>query len=264
MTEAKVLGFGICAVLGAGLFLLSACEKSTDTALHNGLTVDGVCLSQPLAIQEPPDQLCLTPDEIAGLRRRNVLRQESGRIASLTLTNPADETSSVTLSTCREYDILVQDGWYPETSLAMATEGIYVQTCAVLAELETAQPAEEGNLPDVGELFDDLSLLPFAMLPSFQPLEEEAGSADVHTSVAGALAKGDARLIEQGEVLLRLSTPSATVSMQETARGDFTGDGSEDVLLAVSARATGGTAQMTQLILLESYGAGDLFSFEMR
>lgn len=264
MAKPMILGLGASIVLSAGFLLLTGCDDGTAPSDLREPTVRGVCLSQPLAVQFSPDHLCLLPDEIEELKQSKVLRPESDRVAFLTLTNPADENSSVTLSTCREYDILVTDGWYPMTSLDMATEGIYVQTCDVLSALETARPAEASNLPSLGILFDDLSRLPVSLLPSFDPAEEEIGAQSKQTTIANAQKAGELDVGERGAMFLVVSTRSATIKLQEIARGDFTEDGLEDVLVSLSARVVGGTAQMTQLGIVESPVRSDLFHFHIR
>jgi hypothetical protein len=179
----------------------------------------------------------IAKDDIESLRDRPVFgARVFGGSDGLTLTH--NSLGKKNVRTCREYDQAIGDGYYPYTTFDIKGAALFKHRSGLLRALEKATPAERSfiNSPRVG--IADLHLLPYRLFPNISPdLTEEELSGSYQDKLSGGSMV--VKKVRQNSITVESNYMGQHIV--EVARGDFDGDGIEDILLFEYAWATGGT-----------------------
>jgi len=141
---------------------------------------------------------------------------------------------SRSIQTCNDYMAAVQAGFYPNTNYAAKRSAEFVSRCFVLRDLQHARPATSGSPNHWSN--QSLKELPPLMV---------VGSREVTNRAEAAGRSGKSwqefnpalKITELKDDLLIAEDSDYAYSMEIMARGDFNGDGVEDI--AVYGTATG-------------------------
>ena len=194
-----------------------------------------ICLSASLQFADGDVSGCITQAEAKHLLDRTLALGENRDKDGVALTHPKDMRQHRQVTTCRLYDELTSGGWYALTTYDMSMESFFNKECALINALAKGSPARQSfiNEPRVG--ISDLDVVSAVVLKGFVPTG--AGDATIGTLVRAGAVKVE----EQGPRDLRLSGNGFTAEFEEMARGDFNGDGTEDIFVFSAIHAQGGT-----------------------
>lgn len=209
---------------------------------------NGVCLSQPLQFADGTVSGCLAPGEIEALLDRRVALGPNRSVEGLTVTHPTDFNQQRKVGTCREYERASAEGWYALSTFDMAMESYFKRECGTLRSMARAARARSSFLdrPAPGlQGFDQLSASVLSPL-----LGEGRGT------VGDLVRAGRLTIAEQGTRALKLEAAGARGELTEIARGDFDGDGIEDILAFCAVHAEGGSYRSYDLMVLSRRTAG--------
>lgn len=202
-----------------------------------------ICLETDIPLFEGDQKGCLDRRDLAELRRAALLNRDGDPI-TLSLAHPTDATADAfECSTCGQYDDLIFEGWYAETSRDMRREAYFVRACALLSLLSRAEKAEESFFGEDGLTETVMENLSTDRLPRL------AENADV--------AATDMSLIRDNDGNWRYEDDDRFVTVEELALADFDGDGVQDILVLVVAGPNDGTAKIVDYGILKRATASD-------
>ncbi len=202
----------------------------------NGSTADrGICLEVPLQFTDGDVKGCIAAVEAKHLLDRPLAMGENRIKDGVALTHPRDMNKHRQATTCRQYDDATAQGWYALTTYDMSMESFFSKTCALIDALAKAAPARRSFIKEPRVGIGDLDIVGASVLKGFVP----TGEAD---ATIGTLVRAGSVVIEKREAnVLQLSGNGFTAQLEEVARGDFNGDGTEDILVFSAVHAQGGT-----------------------
>lgn len=153
----------------------------------------------------------------------------------LEMTNPDDETIKVTVKTSREYLDLKAKGYYAYSTYDLSMESWFKDKANTLVFLKNARPANKSFIENYKITDDPLKNIP-ANLGLF------LCSGDEERRVEDAMVKGQTwKEIYKGSVVsvknkerIVIKDECQLADISEIARGDFNGDGVEDILLFIA------------------------------
>lgn len=216
----------------------------------------GACLSMPLAFETETAQGCPDAATIERLMDAPLpigsQSPETGKPEGVELTSPDDETARKFVRSCRVYSEAVQQGWYAATQMQMNLEGFMRVACGSLLALEASQKAISSRFDAEAVSFQTLSLLPVDVLPALSPDTEEALALlkKGNFSVGMMVATGDVLTRSGNPDQLELAYAGVASTYGEVARGDFNGDGAEDLLVYARNEAVNGSLRWYDLFAL--------------
>jgi hypothetical protein len=223
----------------------------------------GACLSMPLVFETTTAEGCPDSSRIQALLDAPLAvgpaDPETGARRGVLLTAPHDDSRTQAVRTCRAYGEAVRAGWYAATQLEMNSEGFLRVACGALLSLDMSSVATTSRFKDEGVGFDTLSLLPVDILPALSP-DTETALANLKLggfNVGSMIAMGDVLTRSAPDGQLDLAYGGMASTYGEVARGDFNGDGAEDLLVYARHQAVNGSLQWFELFGL-SYPAGAL------
>ncbi len=173
-----------------------------------------------------------------------------------------DDYVEAEAKTCVELEALTQAGYgLPEGRLHL-TQMHHLLRCRVIARLGTARPADRSFLRNF--TIDEASTR--EALVAFGLVERDGTEGATHQQVRDmVLADGLGKLLAvdlvraaSGEV--NVWTERGRVRVRIEARGDFTGDGKEDLLVMVGARKSRYRPDLTDFCLVTRASADALLS----
>ncbi len=226
--------------MAAGVLFLAGVFSSSHLWAGEGREL---CLSGPVEGLGLRAGSCLQAGDIESLRNAPVIRD--GKAVVLALTDPETYTRQARVSSCAAYERESRKGWFALSQRDMDRESLYKERCGLLAAMARARPARSSFLDVKGLAL--LEKVPARLLPR---LGAGAPQTAPGVTVAQLVAEGRCRVIERTPKRVRLVFGNATIVLRELARADFSGDGYEDMLVTVSARAQGGTAGVSSLATL--------------
>lgn len=153
---------------------------------------------------------------------------------------------------CASLMRLTRDGYYVRTNLDLKPMLFKLATCHAIEMLAEARPSQTSFVRDFVMNADALNALP-AMVdpsPSCDFLCRQYVANERRMSWSKFAVSKFLSVDAVGEDRMKVITETTSLTMETLARADFNGDGLEDLLLWVSAGATGGTWGTTTLFLL--------------
>ena len=156
-------------------------------------------------------------------------------------------TQSKQAKTCSEYLSLTSEGYSPPTTLAQRGETGFVFACHALTALRRVkQPARSFLSPEWScDAVRDLPPMPSLVVGS----EEEVAAAR-----QGKSRLQDGKCTVEGRDGLKLITERYTYTFKTAARGDFNGDGIEDLALMGCAYLQQGSGFVCRFMILTRRG----------
>lgn len=141
--------------------------------------------------------------------------------------------------TCREFLDLRDQQFSPGDDYQNSREGGFLARCLPLRFLQKAQPSRQSYVRDFRWSTNALAELPVLFLPVEQEtpaqVQARAGKSWKEYEPTARVTKADGNTLE-------VDVPDAwQCSLEVVARGDFNGDGTEDLLVLGFRQATGGT-----------------------
>lgn len=235
-------------------------DPATDT---QSAPVEAICIRADITLIEGLAPGCLTRERLMALGDGRVMAALDQPV-TVSLTHPDDASKPLEIvRTCAEWRRLKNQSYFALSNRELRREAFFVRACGALDMLEQARVpqvswfdggamserdlrdlARPGQLPAFGEgTQGDASADPGT--ESFDSTDITESTPDVPTPATSA----DIRQTADGE--WRLSAPDTEIVMQEIAHADFNGDGIGDILVFMSVMPAGGTAQLSQLGLVE-------------
>lgn len=216
-----------------------------------GRAGEQVCLSEPMEFADGSISGCLDAKDADGLMDRALLGGAHGNLTGVSLTSPTDGSQRRDIHTCREYEAAIHEGWYALSTVDMTTESFFKRDCGFLQALARARTARTSYMrtPLVG--LANLDLIRAQTISELVP--------DASGSVQALVDAGTVALDARGARRIELSTQNAVATLVEIGRGDFDGDGYEDLLALLAVHARGGTMRSYQTFLLSRRSADGMF-----
>jgi len=176
---------------------------------------------------------------LSDIGKRLDAAQQTPTNEPLRLVRQDDETTTVT--TCSNYLAATRIGFFPRTTFDAMVEHGFVKDCYVLRDLRHARAAAASYLPSWSQ--ELVTLLPPVLLWGEQSSYDPNGpwSAAVHSALRVTNVTAHALAVEDDEGSYWLET---------LARGDFNGDGVEDLAIAGSVEAKEGSYRHTEYFVL--------------
>lgn len=197
------------------------------------------------------------PAEIDELRDRVVQLGANTHLSGVELTH--DDVGKTTVYTCREYDEARAGGYYPYTTFDIKMATFFVHQCGLLRALGTATTPTVSYLagpPRRG--ITDLDLIPYDIFPHTM---EDVSHRPTHPGVSfqDKVDDGMLRVERVQQNLLRVRGGGLSLNLVEAARADFTGDGTEDMLVFRYDNYIGGTLGVGSTVLPTRASSDGLF-----
>jgi purine nucleoside permease len=200
-------------------------------ALRAGATV-AFALPKPLTFFQAPPVTALTK---ADARRLIDVPVAGGPGLRLTKTGAPDRD----ISTCRQFDAAMRDGFDVTTSVDIIAEGFFVRACGLLDAVLRARPPRRDTI--AGVRLRDLDVISAAALPlapweSANPTPAERARRERTTLAAFARANHcRVTMATAGEV--RLQCDDVLYALEELLRADFDGSGDTEILVSPYMRS---------------------------
>jgi hypothetical protein len=261
-----------------------------------GITAVVCCLGLVLACHTPtkatsgtPTLALVSPLQLGGRDYRTInatdvpkLRQLNVGRESLTLTN-SDTHHSVTVRTVAEYEKQTAKGYFPFSTADILDAWQFDKASCVLKAAAKAHQVQTSFISQPKHGVQSLELLPVDVLPSHESDDEAehkrrtamdasiaqlvkegivvADTSEKHKITlqwSGKLFTKEALIKMYGTNVIR-EMPGSVLTLIELARGDFTGDGIEDILVYDIHRFTEGSFVSYHVYLLTRTDAKGLF-----
>lgn len=150
---------------------------------------------------------------------------------------------------CLDLLKLRKAGYGAEGDRGYALERYEGARCLALTLLKKARPARVSHLEQFQLNPSVLSALPPSLATTFSAIEDAAGRQAESAGKSLGQYRPGLNVRQEGDVLV-VSSDTWESRIEPYARGDFDGDGVEDLLVAVGETATQGTFDSTKLLLL--------------
>ncbi len=241
--NAKSLGMASLLLIpagGASYFFLSKPAPSPAYA---------VCLTSPLDFADKSVSGCLPPGDVPGLIARPVSLKNFGgggnvQAEGLKMEAANEGAPPRAVHSCAEYDAAVREGRYALSTADMSLESYFKRECGVLNAVAKAQPAQRSYISDPRISLANLNLV------SANAVALIAENVPPGRTLSDLVENGTASVKRDGYDRIEISAGSSKGDLVEIARGDFNGDGIEDILAFQSVHAEGGTLRAYDTVLL--------------
>ena len=153
------------------------------------------------------------------------------------LTSTNGQVQRLRVETCQQYTNAIQQGAYSLTTADMATEVWFKRAAGTLKFMATAQTSTQ-PLPDAF-----LSQLPVSLVGWNGSDEEAQINQDTIKGITlqDYARSGRVKKFKPGNHTLHFQTDARDFALEELARGDWNGDGTEDALISVTWHYKGGS-----------------------
>jgi hypothetical protein len=169
----------------------------------------------------------------------------------------------VPISTCAQYLRAKDNGFSPRTQFDQGMEGNFIGQCFALRYLQKAKPATRSYMDHNGWSTSALSILP-PLLADFGVESGVAKKVEQARAAGQSWQSFDPSLKLEGTDGYTLTTQSEdrsqAYSLEILARGDFNGDGIEDLAVLGCVADTGGTFRECVYYILTRPGPNAIMS----
>ena len=213
---------------------MSQTPKMVDVEKAKLLGGNPVTLLSPIKFRDIEVSNKLLPGAIETLLDLKVNMEGNGT-KGVELTEPSSDIlwfsmggSRKIATTCREYQSLIDKGWYGATTVDMIDQNSFIKTCDLMRILKAAKPAQNTNFSNDFQ-WKELNNLPRALYYYFlEPAEEYKCKESLSLLECVSQDKGE---ITQNNNALFIKVDGGEYQYSPKARGDFNGDGWEEILL---------------------------------
>lgn len=237
-------------VIGGMLVLATAIGLLT-----KGATADrGICLEGPLQFAEGDVKGCITPVAAERLLDRPLAMGENRNKEGVALTHPKDMSRHRQVTTCRQYDEATAQGWYALTTYDISMESFFNKACALVDALAKAAPARRSFIKEPRVSIGNMDVVSASVLKGFVP------TGDAGATIGTLVRAGSVTVEKRESNILELSSNGFVAQLEEMARGDFNGDGTEDILIFSAIHAQGGSFRGYEAKILSRTSADALLA----
>lgn len=194
-----------------------------------------VCLTTPIAFEDGQASGCYMPDQVQALATRPVSFGENEGVTGLQMSSASAGMQSREVHSCAEYAAAQRDGLAALSTFDMSIESFFKEACGTLQAIAAAKPAQRSYLSSPHVSLGDLNLLPTTAVSMIVTTPAPARTLGDLVSAGGVtVSKKDANTLE-------IQAGATAGQLKEIARGDFNGDGLEDILAFQAVHAEDGT-----------------------
>lgn len=224
--------YGLLVAAGVGL----ACIVTP------GQAGEAVCLSTPMEFADKSVTGCLDAKDADALMDLTIRLGENRNVNGVSLSSPTNAAQRRVVTTCREYNTAIREGWFAMSTVDMTMESFFKQECGLLNAIAHARRARSSfvSSPLIG--LTNLNLVSAETIGALVP--------GARGSLKSLVDSGAVTVEAHGVRRLRFSTKDQFAVLTEIARGDFDGDGIEDVFAVLAVHAKGGTMRDYQPLVL--------------
>lgn len=166
-----------------------------------------------------------------------------------------DKDDKVWIRTCKEYETAQKQGFYPLTNFDIKMSVFLEHQCGLLNALELSKTPKRSFVDMPRKSILDLDLMPFSLFPSFGP----DNGRKVKGTYQDQVDKRKLKIKNLKSNLLVVESTEIGQQLIEAARGDFNGDGLEDILLFEYCYAVRGTMGFGGVKILTRRSADSIF-----
>lgn len=227
------------ALLAAGVGLASIVTP--------GRAGDAVCLSAPMEFTDKNVTGCLDAKDADALMDRTIKLGENAGERGVSLSSPTNAGQRRVVGTCREYNAAIREGWFAMSTVDMTMESFFKQECGLINAIAHARRARSSfvSSPLIG--LANLDLVSAQTISALVPGAQGSLKSLVDSGAVAVEAHGARRL--------QFATRDQFAVLTEIARGDFDGDGLEDVFAVLAVHAKGGTMRDYEPLVLSRRSA---------
>lgn len=197
------------------------------------LGVAAACITAKTDLLPGEPGICFTAEEAQGLLAAPLLGPDGATPVTVTMRAPTEAGETETVAGCPRYLALLTDGWAPVAEAETAALNVQ-RICDVRAMVAAARAPQTDHLNPPGTDLKDPAQLPASLLQG-RDSEDPAG-----TTIADLVARGEAEILADPAVDLRVTYSFGTASFREFARGDFNQDGTADLLVETTIQPAEG------------------------
>lgn len=157
------------------------------------------------------------------------------------LTDPADETITVFVKNCNEFNEFVKRGYYSRTTYDIKMAAYFEKTCGFLAALSIARIPTFRYISEMGISITNYEKMPLVLLESFNPDLNEIIRKNEGKTIRDWINNGQIKVIEEYSTGFHIEFGGVGLVMIELLRADFNSDDIEDVLVYCYFYSLGGT-----------------------
>lgn len=170
---------------------------------------------------------------------------------SVILTNPKKETEKSTVTTCREYQKLKNDGWIEASTVDMMDGSFFNDTCGILSIAVNSAPSKQSNFKKIPDNAKDLENLPGEMLDVMYFGESGGHICDDLKSLKACADERHAKVkFKNGKI--EYSDSRYEAAFTPAFKADLNKDGYEDMVYIYGYSLTEGTMHGYGHICLEN------------
>ena len=195
-------------------------------------------LVRPIAFADGLAAGRLTAGEVDALLDRPVATGE-GDEAGIELVQPGDQGNAKRVKSCRRYKQLSDQGWTARSDRDRGLEHFFFETCMSLEIVALARPAAHNYVDNPRVSVNDLHLFAPSSWPAATGEQPFRAAGQARRTMADMILEaGTIERTRTGYVSLRYG--ATRVVLEELARGDFSGDGYQDILVSMTVTGTKG------------------------
>jgi hypothetical protein len=230
-------------------------EVTSILAKHEGKSDHVFTLLETLEFLDSQKISEIKNSEIEVLRRMPIKLGQNDHIDGVELFR--DDTSSIYVRTCEQYDEAIKSGYYGATTFDIKMQAFFEHQCGLLSAMLSARLPEVSYVSNPNKGITDLHLIPAKFLPehgeNFVPSEDLVTYQDM-------LDQGRLQIKQLKSNLLVVEFDhSVGQQVIEVARADFDGNGLEDILLFEYSYAVGGSFGAGSNLLITRKAEDSLF-----
>ena len=159
-------------------------------------------------------------------------------------------TQQEVVTNCSTYFKLRPQGFEPMSQPDLAAMKLEGASCEAIRALRSVRPASKGDTKSVVRDSSALSLLPPDLGPEEMPAERQRRESATRQGLARAAVDPRATVTSLDSTSIRVQSDAWRTDVVILGRGDFDGDGSDDLLLQPVSSAREGSWREVRLRLL--------------
>jgi hypothetical protein len=209
----------------------------------HGNSPQGLCFSAPMPFESHVVTGCLSHSDIEMLASEPLSLGENTGVRGVTLTDPHNVNAQRMVTNCKDYDTAAHAGWYALSTYDQSIESFFKRSCGVLALMANGAKAERSFLGKSEDGFGNADRISASAIAALVP--EGRG-----LTIGDLVRSGSVTILAEQPRRIVLSANGLQGELSEIARGDFDGDGIEDMLAFLAVHAQNGTFRSYDVLVL--------------